>query len=185
MKLHSLTEKFLAAFPVIGPHADIEGELMLAGQKPIALFDVFTPHPNDDFERKKMCYDRLRMDQAVTNGTLVSADREITQEDGESFTMRFFAQPEKEQEMLEFADGYNSGAGLTKSHGAYLGYRKRDICLFRATSILPEPIEKSLINLNTIFQRAYSDKQLKNAGIEEPNAYFEELKEQLEGNDIA
>jgi len=182
MKISKLKQQFLAAFPVIGPHSNIEAELMLAGTKPIAQYGLFDLPPNAPVQFKKEVHDRLRLDRAVADGLLVSTDRTFEFEEGYPVTFRFFAQPENEQEMIEYADGYETAETHTKDYGRYLGYRRRDIALFRLNCSLPDIISRKLIDLNAPFQRAHLRQQLESAGIENPSQYMRDLFETLEND---
>lgn len=72
-----MRRSFLSAFPVIGPHADIEMELMLAGKKPITWTFVAPDDATcDDIRMQKAHRDRKLLDRAVTQGKLISVDVE-------------------------------------------------------------------------------------------------------------
>ncbi len=184
--LSRLKEHFYAAMPVIGPHAGIDAELMLAGKKPICILPVFEYNPNEEFIYKKRNYDRLRLDKAVEEGQLVSTDRFIQGGDQRNdFTMRFYAQPHKEQEMKEFADNYLNFEKLKKDHGRYLGYRRRDVMLWYAPSSLPSRIINPIYALSRQFKTAHRNTLLRNAGIEDPDQYCQRMEDKLDRNDLS
>lgn len=179
----SLKRSFLAAFPVIGPHADIEAELMLAGRKPLTWLNIVPDEFKDSSPRaKKMHRDIKLLDKAVAEGKLLSIDVKLPSP-GDANIIRHYAQPEQEESlklMSEFnrqiwncddtskldldklAD--NIGMDKNKGFGEYLGYKKRDILFFKYTTSMPKFISNALINLNASCQQARVEKSLIETG---------------------
>ena len=112
----------LAQLPVIGPHADIEAELLLAGIKPIGWVSVYRddyyPQERDfdfaslDADKKKKLSEglkktrheidmRRKLDEEVTKGNLKSVDVHYPGRDpnDKGSISRVYCQPEHEQEM--------------------------------------------------------------------------------------
>lgn len=178
MSLKSLKEKFLSALPVIGPHADIEADLMLAGKKPLMWTFVAPDEMHfDDPRMQKQHEDRKRLDQAVKEGKLIALD--ITRDNAghpDSINVfRHYAQPEEEDKLKRIV-AFNektfnfqdySEVNLDKDIGHYLGYRRRDILFFNNTigsPYLPEAAKRWIVGLNESAQRAYRTRLLEECG---------------------
>jgi hypothetical protein len=178
MILKKLKQKFLAAMPVIGPHAHIEAELMLAGKKPltwvIAAPDETVyqdPYMQKDHEGRKL------LDQAVREGKLIAKDVEFHRpnEPQYRFTARHYAQPDQ-KENLDLVTAFNekafnfldySDVNLDKDLGHYVGYKKRDIFFFNHitnSGLLPPSIVNKIIDLNASCQAARRNAYLQEAG---------------------
>lgn len=174
MRLSFLKESFLAAMPVIGPHAHIESELMLAGEKPLTWIFVFPDTADFSHPEVKNIYKaQKKLDQAVLEGRLISQD--VEQRDPENSApaniIRHYAQPKNREDLKKVA-AFNSKAFnredlsdvmLDKDLGHYLGYRKRDIYFFNYivnSAVLPDALVTSLIEMNAPCQKALQNKLL-------------------------
>lgn len=138
--LSSIFNRVVGQLPVIGPHADIEGELLLAGKKPLGWIAVLPPSADPDLCRQELDVQR-RLGHAVAEGKLIAADvtQTFTSPKGEenSFIFRHYAQPGREKDLATMAafnaDIFNGKAPtvkLEKDFGDYLGYRRRDQLLW-------------------------------------------------------
>jgi hypothetical protein len=177
--LKSLKQAFLAACPVIGPHAGIEVDLMLAGKKPLTWIPVFSDQANfADWRVMKMHEDRLRLDAAVEQGLLIAKDVTAFAGDPEkAFPVRHYALP-SEKRRLEMLVAFNqcamndqdvSQADLKEDVGRYLGYRRRDVLFFNHivnSPFIPGPIKTWIIDANAPCQRARRDQLLREAGVD-------------------
>lgn len=168
----------MAAFPVVGPHADIEAELMLAGGKPLMWMPVAPDDAVfDDPYLQREHEGRKRLDKAVEDGKLISIDVEHALPDNpENIKVtRHYAQPENE-EKLERVVAFNkqafsfndvSDVHLDQDIGHYLGYRRRDILFFShvvSSDFVPASIASALVKLNAPFQQARREQLLLDSG---------------------
>ncbi len=139
----------LSQLPVVAPHADIEAELLLSGQKPIGFVslypDDYRPVESDfgllDEEATKKLRDNLnrvyyeiemhaRLDEQVAKGNLKSVDVLYKNPDGSPLVNRFYCQPEREDEMKFIAMIHQKKADhepLTKSEHDH--FAKKDMGL--------------------------------------------------------
>lgn len=178
MDLLSLKRHFMAAFPVIGPHSDIEPELMLSGKKPLTWMVVMSDNMvSKDRRLQKEHEGRKQLDEAVENGTLIASDVTYTDPRFPEYvhTLRHYAQPTQTDQLRRVVE-FNkcalnrqdlSPVMLDKDAGHYLGYRKRDIFFF--THIvnqkwLPGKLKDLIIDLNAPFQKAHREKMLIESG---------------------
>lgn len=116
--------------------------------------------------------DRIRLDAAVSAGALRSVDVK----DGPAH-FRYFCQPD-ELEALKAALEKN---GL---YGEQFGYRERDIKFFEWYARLPDWLGTPIRKINAPMQSAYQNKCLREAGISEPNTYFQGVLEHIEQFDM-
>ncbi|WP_421896394.1 hypothetical protein [Marinoscillum sp.] len=193
--LKSLKNKLLAAFPIIGPHADIEAEMMLAGKKPVTWMFVM---PDDgkprDIRIKLEQEGRKKLDQAVKEGKLVSIDVEQRhpQAPNGKLIFRHYAQKGNEKSLKRIStfnkeafNGLEHTVQLDKDIGYYLGYRKRDIFFFNHvinSSYVPSQWKVKMINMNSYCQRAFQETQLEKAGynLKEWDEYIREIESTLD-----
>jgi hypothetical protein len=175
MDLKRLKRDFLAAFPVIGPHTWIEGEMMVSGKKPLTWMPV---NPDDaqlpDRKWQKWHQDRKLCDHAVAEGKLIAKDIEITR-DSHSLTFRHYARPGQE-EALERVAKFNQKAfnlqdtsevDIGQDMGRLLGYRRRDVLFYNHilhSGFLTDSMQNWLIRFNAPVQQAYQEKLLEEAG---------------------
>ena len=181
MSLHDLKNLLLSQLPVIGPHSDIEGQLLLNGTKPMGWIDLLPPTADPGFgsNRKKLELQK-QLDQAVEDGRLKSADVVVRLRGadgkpgaGPPCTFRHYCQPGNESDMEKMVvfnqkafSGEQPDANLEKSFGDYLGYRKRDQMLFAAVMKygrhLPRTLMDAVYSLNEkVTQPAYQAEALK------------------------
>ena len=182
-------KKVASQLPVIGPHAGIEGELMLAGKKPMTWMSVDdrTDVGNDEFKHEQKM--RRLLDKQVEAGKLVSVDV-IYQLKGASpdwkCTTRHYAKREH-KETMETIAGFNDCLWnnkqpdeilikkLNQLHedkkdiGIVLGYRKRDVMWWQVVQGMwndwPKETIQSIYTFNEKFaQPAYQEKVLKGTG---------------------
>jgi hypothetical protein len=135
--------------PVIGPHAGIEAELLLAGKKPLGWTSV--DPDNMVFNDPQMQAEhegRKKLDEAVRQGKLVSADVVVHTANDEKgnrvnletpWLFRHYCQPGNEENLQRIV-AFNTKAfnfeepdyALLegKDIGEYLGYRSKDINLW-------------------------------------------------------
>lgn len=99
---------FASKLPVIGPHADIETELMLAGTKPLTWVSVETQAPYAPTEKdikhaeeeQKAHLLRQKLDKDAAAGKCISADLELDIGSGErKQILRFYALPGQEEDL--------------------------------------------------------------------------------------
>lgn len=178
MNSKSLRRNFLAAFPVVGPHSDIETELMLAGKKPMTWTFVAPDDATfDDSRMQKAHRDRKLLDKAVAEGKLIAVDVEHRDPDYPEHVaiFRHYAQPGQEESLKRVSEfnkqafNFNdlSEVDLDKDMGHYLGYKKRDILFFNHvvnSSLLPDFVVNAVIRLNSSCQVARREKLLLEAG---------------------
>lgn len=179
-----LKRHFLATFPVLGPHMGIEAELLLAGIKPIGLYNIWPegtifPVKNkpEALEHKLMWLknftDIEKLDQAVQKSTLMCGGIEQypDQEQNPSLVEVFYYQPN-----INLEKAINE-----LSPGQYLGYRKRDQFLFEnCYNNMPLPIKQAVSKLNKTSQYAYQCLQLEQCGIKNPEQYLRDQKQELQ-----
>lgn len=183
----SLRRKFMAQFPVIGPHANIECELMLANMKPLALLPVFDFSGTEEIPAhlKKCHSDRIRLDQAAEDGRLLSETfcyHPNKDENQPLQTVRIYGQKEHQADFEEFTNHYravitatseeeeDAAYGLlTKEWGEYLGYRKRDQLFFNLSTTYTPNFHTHLVRMNAPFQSAYLT-EMRNAALKEIEA---------------
>ncbi len=177
MNLKSLRNKFLSQLPVVGPHADIEAELMLAGLKPITWTVVVPEDKHIEDLRIKIRHEgRKRLDEAVKEGKLIAIDVEqaLPQDPGNLTIIRHYAQPENEDKLKRIAafntnafNGEPSSIDLGVDMGYHLGYRKRDILFFNwiiNSRLLPDKLKEKIIDINRYSQIALRERLLEQAG---------------------
>ncbi|MBL8846814.1 MAG: hypothetical protein JNN24_13680 [Hyphomicrobium zavarzinii] len=171
MNFGKLTDKFLATLPVIGPHAGIEAELLLAKRKPIGGPFLIA----DDSDPKKMCrsilkasLDRIRLDEAVENGRLSSVDL-----NSDGLTFRYYCQSDQHEQLK------NSLERNQYVFGEEFGYRPRDIRFFEWYIQLPDWLGSVVRSLNAPIQHAFLNTALRDAGIDDPKRHWEELRNRL------
>lgn len=192
MNLKSLKRKFLATLPVIGPHANIEAEMMLAGKKPITWMHAMKENEHtEDIRLKIEQRGRKLLDKAVESGQLIAIDVKQLNPNHPNGGMvfRHYAQPDNE-EKLKLIAAYNTAAfngkepsqelekALDKDFGHYLGYRKRDILFFNNiinSRHVPNVIKDKILDLNVRSQKAYRDTQLEKAGYD-VKEWYEDIK---------
>ncbi|MGQ0527306.1 MAG: hypothetical protein ACT4OY_04660 [Alphaproteobacteria bacterium] len=174
--------------PVIGPHADIECELLLAGIKPAGWLTIGSrEQAGDDFRLRKIVRDIPLLDQAVKEGKLIS--RDVSYKDVHSqeiFTIRHYAQPDKEKFLNILCRDHENLWNdkeipeeiSEEPYGTLLGYRQRDVYFFDITQRLPQSLSNWIITFNNISQIAYQRKLLTEAG-HDPDKFYENLKIEL------
>tara|TARA_R110002124_G_scaffold73157_11_gene196239 strand:- start:1580 stop:2236 length:657 start_codon:yes stop_codon:yes gene_type:complete len=174
MSIQSIKSRFLASFPVIGPHADIEADLMLAGKKPITWVFVAPDEARFDDPRMQRQHEgRKRLDKAVEEGRLIAIDVEQRYDEHPEYVgvYRHYAQPENEEKLKQVVafnkQAFNgrdvSQVELDKDMGHYLGYRRRDIFFFNNVinaPLLPEGLRDVIIRFNAPCQQALGEKLL-------------------------
>lgn len=172
--MQSIKSRFLASFPVIGPHADIEADLMLAGKKPITWVFVAPDEAKFDDPRMQRQHEgRKRLDRAVEEGRLIAIDVEQRYDEHPEYVgvYRHYAQPENEEKLKQVVafnkQAFNgrdvSQVELDKDMGHYLGYRRRDIFFFNNVinaPLLPEGLRDVIIRFNAPCQQALGEKLL-------------------------
>lgn len=174
--LSNLRRHFLNAMPVIGPHADIEAELLLAGIKPVGFLFVFRDEEKEflqDWRSKKLYRDVKILDQAVTQGKLKSMDMPLNG----SGILRYYCQPGKERLMKIAADG-NAGdeeAQKLSSWHKILGYRRRDELFFNFCQRLPMSVRDAIVEFNANAQVTHREELLKQCKID-PDQWDAQLK---------
>jgi hypothetical protein len=180
MNFASLKRSFLAAFPVVGPHAGVESELLLAGKKPLGWTLVA---PDDtQFKDPRMQKDhqgRMLLDRAVASGNLIAIDVEQRNKHAPAeesvIVLRHYAQLGQEQNLRRVSEfnkrafnGLNiSDADLDQDMGHYLGYRRRDIFLFNhvaQSGLLPGCIKRIILYFNAACQKARREALLIESG---------------------
>jgi hypothetical protein len=183
-----MKRSFLALFPVVGPHADIEAELMLVGKKPITWSLVV---PDDvtfkAWRTQKEHQDRKLLDQAVAEGKLIAVDVEMRHPDQHITIFRHYAQLGQEENLRRVSEfnkhAFNSDhlpeVDLDKDIGHYLGYKKRDILFFNNFNLLPNFITRAIINLNSLCQQARREKLLIEAGYD-LQAWYDNLPREIQ-----
>lgn len=174
--MKNLKQAFFKALPVIGPHNYIEAELLLAGIKPIGVFDVYSQQQRQTkplFE--KLALDQLKLDKAVKNGLLSSLA--IEDEYGQR---KYYCQKGLEPEMQELCDVVRQKQKPFLRIAELLGYRKRDAYLFNTTFKLST---KFLEVRNKLLEPAHQALQynlLAQAGIRHPKTYLEQSFSEIE-----
>lgn len=164
-----LVQKFMAQFPVIGPHAGIECELMLAGIKPVTWMPVLTANSAYRYTRGLLEEQRRRilLDRAVEEGKLISRDIYYRDSKDVENIERFYAQPDREDLMNILADDHEKFLNGQMSeevldYGSLLGYRKRDCFYFNHTR---GAVKSFSSYTNIAFLWAYQNELLKQNGI--------------------
>jgi hypothetical protein len=178
VNIRSIKRSFLAAFPVVGPHTNIEAELMLAGKKPLTWTFVA---PDDmtfkDLSMQKDHQGRKLLDCAVAERKLIAVDIEQRDPDHPEYVVvfRHYAQPGQEENLKRVSEfnrrAFNrldlSEVSLDQDMGHYLGYQRRDILFFNHivhSGFLPDFIIGKIIDFNSSCQRARREKLLLEAG---------------------
>ncbi len=170
--LKNIFNSVVGGLPVIDPHGGLEADLMLAGKKPLTYFPAWPdnrPPPPHSNQYAFGIYEATRkLDEAVRQGKLKSVDVSVTRE-GETHIARHYCQPDKEKEMM-FLAAYNNKVfndkkpdlTLQKDVGAYLGYRKRDIWLWRHFKYDPSKLSSKLFSFveKNIARPAHHEKLL-------------------------
>jgi hypothetical protein len=178
MDIKSIKRSFLAAFPVVGPHANIEAELMLAGKKPITWAFVASDEVIlRGLGAQKKQQGRKLLDRAVADGKLIAVDVECPYPEHPEYVaiFRHYAQLGQEENLARVSEcnrrAFNrlglSEVPLGKDMGYYLGYRKRDILFFNYvvnSNLLPMFIKRGIIGLHSPCQRARREELLLEAG---------------------
>jgi hypothetical protein len=175
-----LVSKFFAQFPMVGPHSDIEGELLLNGTKPLGWISILpdTADPNHPpFIKEREV--QARLDAAVEEGRLSSKDvtYRLRGPDGKpgprEYVSRHYCQKGLEadlEKMVAFNqaafNGQRTDAKLDKSFGDYLGYRQRDQEFFKFTQDMGRHLPRTLMDaINDFTQNvakpAYQQEELK------------------------
>lgn len=104
---------FAAKLPVIGPHADIEADLMLAGTKPLTWLNVTEREPckitDEDIQRaaEEQKGHKLRqvLDKDVAAGKFISADLEFDIDgSARKQILRFYALPGQEEDLQKIRE---------------------------------------------------------------------------------
>jgi hypothetical protein len=125
---------------IMGPHADVEADLLIAGIKPVGYLAVIEEDPPDPlFE--DITEQIKRLDEEVNKGNLLSTGftvENFTWPNGCSARVNayFYCQPDKEAEMKIVSDNsekyWRQGIDedLPEDSGKYLGYTDNDIELF-------------------------------------------------------
>lgn len=154
-RLKNLFNSLAGQLPVIGPHANIEARLLLAGKKPLGWVlvepdELVFDNPSAQAEHEA----RKGLDEAVRAGKIIAEDvlvyrlsdaNGVVRERSEPLNFRHYCQPGHEKD-LEAVVAYNrkafnheepDGSLLKKDFGEYLGYRKRDIKLWYSGTPLP------------------------------------------------
>lgn len=145
---------FIGSYGIIGPHAGYEAKLMLAGVKPIAQLPVLSPDIPDtemDAGCRQMRKDCKELTEAAENGLLSTYDAQMPEKYG-GMILRFFAQPEHSNEMIDLARAHEKWwdnpdykmNDLEKDPGEYLGYTSRDVDLFQAKQKWPAYVPSCL-----------------------------------------
>lgn len=186
----------LSRLPVIGPHADIEAELLLGGVKPLGWLNVWSLDgiPAGYLPAIKQYLDVQKLDKAVHEERLISYDVQGKSPTGDVlYTVRHYAQPDQ-KENIERIVAYHTklwnGSGEEpdesilgdKSFGQYLGYRRQDEIFFDFlnSANLPKKIDEFLrCDLTSKWKTLYQDSLLRQAGIENPRQYWRETIETL------
>ena len=189
MALDPLKRAFLSVFPVIGPHADIEAELLLAGKKPVASFVV------DDFDDEQLSnlsqrslkkhLDRLRLDDAVEFGKLISKDVKVNapRPDLQDQILRYYALPHEKDNLEKITRSHESilsgqeDGAPNADFGKIYGYRKRDTLLFNliiTNRHIPQATKMAIISMNANCQIALREQLLLDAG-HDPEEWYESL----------
>jgi len=198
MNFTKLKRDFLATLPVIGPHANIEADLMLAGLKPLTWFPAY---PDEELKAgtlilneglKTWHYARKKLDKAVENGTLLSMDIETTVPNIPEYIdiTRHYCQLDQEANMRRVAH-FNLKAferqeildeDLDKDIGHYLGYRRRDIAFFNAmqSGFVPKRLIPFIIKFNAPSQVALRQQLLERAGIPDERTHFRAIYDTIE-----
>jgi hypothetical protein len=176
--LGKLKRDFLAALPVIGPHADIEAELLLAGIKPVGWLWIY---PDDEtfknWRMRKEQRDRKILDRAVAEGKLKSID---TVRDNIP-VRRFYCQPGREEDMqwvkaIEDGDE-NAARDCKKEWNELYGYRKRDVLFYNYYFRFPEQLGSLMRQMNANAQMYHREKLLEECGID-PAQWVEQLRQE-------
>ncbi len=171
-----LKRDFLAAMPVIGPHSDIECELLLAGKKPVGWVTTNNPRmPRDGWSAKKSLRDVKILDEAVANGKLKSTKLPI-ENDG---VVNFYCLPEYEELMNLTKRQMQRDAEADRSleHISWhqiLGYRRRDELFWSFYEKLPENFRYAILN-NSPSPWHLKGKLLRECGIE-PHEWAAQLR---------
>ena len=185
-----LRRSFAHALPVNGPHANIECELLLAGKKPVGWFDIYSPQQIEDNKRSekkiKELHDQERLDQAVKDGKLKSADGYAHETEK---IVRYYCQPEHENTMhalmmtqekmyllmqgeqpreLSLCEQISLASKGIYRYGTGLGYRKRDVMDWYLHKIFPD-----LPKISEKYGQAYRNHLLEECGIN-PQKFHEE-----------
>lgn len=186
----------LSRLPVIGPHADIEAELLLGGVKPLGLLNVWSLNeiPAGHLPWIKEYLDVRKLDKAVDEGRLISYDVQIKSSTGDTGRIiRHYAQPDQKENIERLVayhtklwdeSGEEPDESILgdKSFGQYLGYRRQDEIFFDLLqkANLPEKIDQFLRHdITSKWRNLYQDSLLRQAGIENPRQYWRETIETL------
>lgn len=159
--------------PVIGPHADIEAELLLAKRKPIGgpflVVNISELPKATSRSMLKAALDRIKLDEAVKTGELFSLDLEINRR-----VLRYYCQGDRYECLKSALDGEQY------VYGEEFGYRPRDIRFFEWYVNLPDRLAAIVRSLNSPIQNAYINTALRDAGIDNPKRYWEDVRRRLD-----
>ena len=203
--LSKLKRNILAAFPVVGPHADIEAELMLSGKKPLTWLHI--PYPDweipknvpitsdNDWREVKEAHGTIELDKAVSKEKLISEDVAITkfpnlnEPPPHTPIVRHYAQIDQSENLSLIASINRSffnfqepdeailEAAIGKDFGDYLGYRRRDILFFN--KVINNPYLPRPMAQALIELNSYSQAALREKLLEESGYDVKEWRQNL------
>lgn len=183
MKLSTLKRDFLATFPAIGSHYEIEAELLLAGIKPVGWFEITDEIPSHPIFQKRHA-DRLKLDEAVKAGKLSSTDINNSQA---GYWQRLYCQPGLEEQMHLVAKTEKGEIPASLyEHGRRMGYRRRDAFYFEATfprfksEALSKIWSQLRLAINKPVMQAHRNALLEAAGVNNPDTYLDDIYKSLE-----